>query len=106
MKNTWKQLKRKAAGAIVMGATMIPNYVYAEEQGGVDSVTTPLKNLKTLILSVVALVGVFIIIKGVIELAEGIQQQDSSGVSHGVKTIISGLLIASIGTVLTFLGIK
>ena len=42
---------------------------------GVDSVTQPLTNLKTLVISIIGAVGVIILAKNVMEFAQAYQQQ-------------------------------
>lgn len=71
-----------------------------------DAVLTPLNNLKTLLTSVVAAIGVIVIIKNVMEIASALQNQDSAGVASGLKGFAGGVLMAAIGTVLTILGVK
>lgn len=72
----------------------------------VDSVTAPLTNLKTLVLSIIAAVGVIILAKNVMEFAQAYQQQDSSTMNSAIKGIVAGLIMAAISAVLTFLGIS
>ena len=73
---------------------------------GVDSVTQPLTNLKTLVISIIGAVGVIILAKNVMEFAQAYQQQDSSSMNSAIKGIVAGLIMAAISSVLTFLGIS
>ena len=73
---------------------------------GVDSVTQPLSNLKTLVISIIGAVGVIILAKNVMEFAQAYQQQDSSSMNSAIKGIVAGLIMAAISSVLAFLGIS
>lgn len=73
---------------------------------GVDSVTQPLANLKTLVIAIIGAVGVIILAKNVMEFAQAYQQQDSSSMNSAIKGIVAGLIMAGISSVLTFLGIS
>lgn len=73
---------------------------------GVDSVTQPLANLKTLVISIIGAVGVIILAKNVMEFAQAYQQQDSSSMNSAIKGIVAGLIMAGISSVLAFLGIS
>lgn len=73
---------------------------------GVDSVTQPLTNLKTLVISIIGAVGVIILAKNVMEFAQAYQQQDSSSMNSAIKGIVAGLIMAAISSVLAFLGIN
>ena len=84
----------------MMIAMAIPLNVYAAE-----SVTAPLLNLKTLILSIIGAVGIIILAKNVMEFAQSYQQQDSSSMNSAIKGIVAGLIMAAISSVITFLGL-
>ena len=108
MQKTYEKRKRKkslfgkvkvVASAMVM-AVAVPINVYAAE-----SVTTPLTNLKTLILSIIGAVGIIILAKNVMEFAQSYQQQDSSSMNSAIKGIVAGLIMAAISSVITFLGL-
>ena len=72
--------------------------------GGVNAITQPLENLKTLVISVIGAVGVIILAKNVMEFAQAYQQQDSSTMNSALKGIVAGIMMAGISTVLSFLG--
>lgn len=91
---------RTIAGALLM-AGFVSQSVYAAE-----SVTAPLNNLKTLVLSIIAAVGVIILAKNTMEFAQAYQQQDSSTMNSAIKGIVAGLIMAAISSVLAFLGIS
>lgn len=93
---------KKGITAGLLGASMVTTNVYAS---GTSSVTQPLENLKTLVLSIIGAVGIIILAKNVMEFAQSYQQQDSSSMNSALKGIVAGLLMASISTVITFLGI-
>lgn len=81
--------------------TAMPMTVLAS---GTDAVTQPLNNLKTLVIAVIGAVGVIILAKNVMEFAQAYQQQDSSTMNSALKGIVTGIMMAGISTVLTFLG--
>lgn len=67
-------------------------------------ITQPLENLKTLVLAVIAAVGVIILAKNVMEFAQAYQQQDSATMNAALKGIVAGIMMAGISAVLAFLG--
>ncbi|MDE7202129.1 MAG: electron transporter RnfA [Lachnospiraceae bacterium] len=71
---------------------------------GPASITQPLDNLKTIVISVIGAVGVIILAKNVMEFAQAYQQQDSSTMNSALKGVVAGIMMAGISTVLTFLG--
>lgn len=89
-----------AAGVVACNAMTIPVYAAA----GANAITQPLNSLKTLMLAVIGAVGVIILAKNVMEFAQAYQQQDSSTMNSALKGIVSGIMMAGISTVLTFLG--
>lgn len=93
-------ITRAILGAI-LAVGCFTQTVYAAE-----SVTAPLNNLKTLVLSIIAAVGVIILAKNVMEFAQAYQQQDSSTMNSAIKGIVAGLIMAAISSVLAFLGIS
>ena len=103
---TGKEEIRKAAAQISAGTMAMAFYVSQNVQAtGVDSVTQPLTNLKTLVISIIGAVGVIILAKNVMEFAQAYQQQDSSSMNSAIKGIVAGLIMAGISSVLSFLGI-
>ena len=68
------------------------------------AITQPLENLKTLVLAVIAAVGVIILAKNVMEFAQAYQQQDSTTMNAALKGIVAGIMMAGISAVLAFLG--
>jgi hypothetical protein len=69
-----------------------------------SSVTKPLNNLKTLVIAIIGAIGVIILAKNVMELAQAYQQQDSSTMNSALKGIVAGIMMAGISSVLTILG--
>ena len=68
------------------------------------AITQPLENLKTLVLAVIAAVGVIILAKNVMDFAQAYQQQDSATMNAALKGIVAGIMMAGISAVLAFLG--
>lgn len=100
--NKAKVYKKYLGCVAVTTAMMLPTTVYA---AGTDAVTRPLTNLKTLVLAIIAAVGVIILAKNVMEFAQAYQQADSSSMNSAIKGIVAGLIMAGIGSVMSFLGI-
>ena len=71
---------------------------------GTAAITQPLENLKTLVIAVIAAVGVIILAKNVMEFAQAYQQQDSATMNSALKGIVAGAMMAGISAVLAFLG--
>ena len=102
----YKEKIKKAAAQVMAGTMAVALYVSQGVQAtGVDSVTQPLTNLKTLVISIIGAVGVIILAKNVMEFAQAYQQQDSSSMNSAIKGIVAGLIMAGISSVLSFLGI-
>ena len=101
----WMGKARKAAvplgGSLFMAAGVLPMTAFA---AGGQSITQPLENLKTLVLSVIGAIGIIILAKNVMEFAQAYQQQDSSTMNSALKGIVAGVMMAGISTVLSFLG--
>lgn len=71
-----------------------PAYAAAD----VNKVVSGISQLKTLFFSVIGGVGAIIAAKGIMETAQGYQQQDSSSMNAGIKSIVAGGLMAAVGT--------
>ena len=91
-----------ALGVMVM-TVMVPMTCFAAGTG-TAAITQPLENLKTLVLAVIAAVGVIILAKNVMEFAQAYQQQDSATMNAALKGIVAGAMMAGISAVLAFLG--
>ena len=98
------ELKQKAlaTGAGVM--TFLYTVPVTVLASGTAEITKPLDNLKTLVIAIIGAVGVIILAKNVMEVAQAYQQQDSSTMNSALKGIVAGVLMAGISTVLTFHG--
>lgn len=70
-----------------------------------EDVLAPIKTLEQLALSVVSAVGVFVVIKGVIELSQALPARDSSGITTSILTIAGGIILIAIQIVLNVLGL-
>ena len=103
VKNVAKRNITKIAAGAFLATMAFSQPVMAS---GVDSVTQPLTNLKTLVISIIGAVGIIILAKNVMEFAQAYQQQDSSSMNSAIKGIVAGLIMAAISSVLTFLGIS
>lgn len=101
-KNMKGHLKKIAVGTVLATILCTQSVMAA----GVDSVTQPLNNLKTLVIAIIGAVGVIILAKNVMEFAQAYQQQDSSSMNSAIKGIVAGLIMAGISSVLAFLGIS
>lgn len=97
--SAWRKVKKGAVYVTVMSLA-IATPVYATE-----GVTAPLNNLKTMIVSIIGAIGVIILAKNVMEFAQSYQQQDSSSMHSAIKGIVAGLIMASISSVIAFLGL-
>ncbi len=65
-----------------------------------------LKNLATLLMTIVSIIGIIIIVKNIMELGPAIQQQDSGTINNAIKGIVGGAIMAGCGITLAFLGFK
>lgn len=71
-----------------------------------DAILKPIETLKQLLLSVVSLAGIFVVVKAIMELSDGIQAKDTSAIRQSVLQLAGGLMLALIGVTLTILGIS
>lgn len=110
MRNLFEKVKRygwKAAAAVVaLVATYAPAVCASESADDVaQQVTSPLNSLVDVLTSVLAAVGVLMLIKSVTELVNAIQQQDNSGIFHAGRGIASALLMISIKVLVKLFGV-
>lgn len=96
-----KERLKKVVVCLSLAFMMLPVKVSASA----GEVTAPLNSLKTLIVSIIGAVGVIILAKNVMEFAQSYQQQDSSSMHSAIKGIVAGLIMASISSVIAFLGL-
>ncbi len=107
--NKMKQSAEKAVSAVMIctAVSVLDNIpVSAAPSETTDAVLAPLNNLKTLLTSIVAAIGVIVMVKNIMEISSALQNQDSAGVTSGLKGLAGGAMMAAIGTVLTILGVK
>jgi hypothetical protein len=105
-KGRFTKAKKFITGACCAGYmafASMPLTVFATSAGPA-SITQPLDNLKTIVISVIGAVGIIILAKNVMEFAQAYQQQDSSTMNSALKGVVAGIMMAGISTVLTFLG--
>lgn len=95
--------KAPAVLGVMVMAAMMPATCFAAGTG-TAAITQPLENLKTLVIAVIAAVGVIILAKNVMEFAQAYQQQDSATMNSALKGIVAGAMMAGISAVLAFLG--
>ncbi|MBQ2886258.1 MAG: hypothetical protein IJE43_21260 [Alphaproteobacteria bacterium] len=106
MRNVCNKVKEKVKTivATVMMAVMLAPTVCHAAGTGAEAITAPLENLKTLVIAVIAAVGVIILAKNVMEFAQAYQHQDSATMNAALKGIVAGVMMAGISVVLAFLG--
>lgn len=75
-----------------------------DAQAVADSVTAPLNQVISVVLSILAVVGVFMLIKAIAELVNAIQDQQSSGIYHAARGIAAGALMISIKLLVSLFG--
>lgn len=71
-----------------------------------DEILKPIVTLKTFFLAAVSLIGVFVVVKALMEMFDAINAKDSSGIRNSILQLIGGLVIAGISGFLAFLGIS
>ena len=101
-----RALARKIVSGVMGVATMVVmmSATCFAAGTGTAAITQPLENLKTLVIAVIAAVGVIILAKNVMEFAQAYQQQDSATMNAALKGIVAGAMMAGISAVLAFLG--
>lgn len=102
VKQTWQK-----ALCIILTMTACfcrkPGVAFAAKSA--SKILKPLTNLETLVLAIIGAIGVIIFAKNVMEFAQAYQQNDTSSMNSGLKGIAAGILMASISTVIAFLGL-
>lgn len=73
---------------------------------GVTEIDSALKVFIKLFLGIVTSIGVIILIRGIMEMANAYQQRDSGQMSEGLKSVVAGLIMALVSTILTLIGIQ
>jgi TRAP-type C4-dicarboxylate transport system permease small subunit len=110
MRNLFEKAKRygwKVIAAVVALVTTYAPAVYAAESADevAKQVTSPLNSLADVMTSIMAVVGVLMLIKSVTELVNAIQQQDNSGIFHAGRGIAAALLMISIKVLVKLFGV-
>lgn len=72
---------------------------------GIPQIDNIFSTITTLLLGVVAVIGVIILIKNIADMVEAYQQHDSRGMYEGGKGIAAGAVMVFIGPLLTLMGI-
>lgn len=101
--------KKKVMIQIILTLSLVLMFTvtaFATTTGGNDisAIIEPLDLLKGLIISIVASVGVIILVKNILEFAVAFQQNDSHTMVTALKGIVAGLMMAGVSVVLAFLG--
>lgn len=109
IKNLFRQTKKLIIFAIFFGSIFtVPVFANGNKNNNnvdTSAITQPINNLATLFTAVIAAIGVIVLVKGIFETASAYNQQDTAGVSQGLKGVVSGLLMALIGSVITIMGL-
>ncbi len=72
---------------------------------GIPQIDNIFSTLTTLLLGIVAIIGVIILIKNIADTVEAYQQHDSRGIYEGGKGIAAGAIMVFIGPLLTLMGV-
>lgn len=90
----------------IMMTLSMTTFAYASSSGGtsVNDILAPLENLKILLTAIVAGIGYILAIKNGLELFTSWQNADQHGMTQALKGLVGGIILAAIGTVMTFLG--
>lgn len=89
------------AAALVYGVS----HVMATSTG-VTEIDSALNVFIKMFLGIVTSIGVIILIRGIMEMANAYQQRDSGQMSEGLKSVVAGLIMALVSAILTLIGIK
>lgn len=105
MKEKLVKIKKSIRAAIITYIVIAINQTCVYANANVNQITQPLTNLRTLMVAIVAGIGGILVVKAILEIANAYQQQDSSGMSAGLKQLVAGILMASVSVVLIILGV-
>ena len=100
MKKNFKRMYWTIA-TVAMGLLPTSAFAEGETTGAVDV----LGNLKTFMLSLLSAAGVIVVIWGIVQVAMGFKSQDGTQKTQGILFLAGGAIMASIGAVLTLLGL-
>ncbi len=96
-------MKQKIKKVITVMSTMtltllagIVAYGDEKENDIANQVLQPINVLKTIFIAIIGAVGVFIIGKGVIDLAVGIKQRDSSALVEAILELAGGAIVMAV----------
>lgn len=89
------------AAALAYGVS----YVIATSTG-VTEIDSALKVFIKMFLGIVTSIGVIILIRGIMEMANAYQQRDSGQMSEGLKSVVAGLIMALVSAILNLIGIQ
>ena len=96
-------MKQKIKKVITVMSTMtltllagIVAYGDEKENEIANQVLQPINVLKTIFIAIIGAVGVFIIGKGVIDLAVGIKQRDSSALVEAILELAGGAIVMAV----------
>lgn len=106
-KETLKQMVNmmKAGTSALVMLTCSTQKIYAATTTGVPVIDKAFATIKAILLGIVALIGAIILIKGIMDCGNGIDQRDSSGIYDGLREIAAGLIMAGAGVILGLIGI-
>lgn len=100
---------RNSIVATLMTMCCLPMTVFAAgdtwDGADVNEVTSPILKMKTLLLEVLSAVGVIVVIVGISKILGGTKNGNDEKTDQGIKTLVIGFLMASIGGLLAYLGL-
>lgn len=96
-----KKIKAVGMGLFLSGVNFFTHPCFAKVAAAQDltKVTNGLEVIKTLFLSVVAIIGIIILSKEALELSGSIKSQDSAGVISALKGMAGGAICISVSAV-------
>lgn len=71
-----------------------------------NEVTSPMMSLISVVLSVLQVVGVFMLVKAIADLVNSIQHQDNSGMYSAGRSIAAAVLMISLKIIIPLFGVE
>lgn len=95
----------KSTGIAVYIAVCMTVPAMASE-GTVDEVLKPIANLKTILFSIISLIGALVFAWNLMQFSSALKDRESSTMQQAGLGMAGGVLMCGVGAVLAFLGIS
>lgn len=103
IKNKKTELTEKISKLKTAILVMVSGLCYQVPVHASGDVTQKIGEIESLVISIIAAVGVIVLAWGIFEFAAAYQQNDSSAQTHSLKKIVSGIIMCCVSGLVTLL---